>query len=1110
MITSYYELDVSPGGIPLVVYVSQYDKASRTLVFQLTSAAGELVLPTGTKAEIRGTKPDGNGFSYDAELSGTQVTVDLKEQMTAIAGKVACEIVLYTTAKELCTGNFILFVERAALDKDTLRSNSEIRQLVDVIDRTDEIIAAANKSDSARKEIQKLSSEAKTSADNAKNSETSAAESLENVNKKASEIVNVTTYADQLAAQALEKASNAENEAAEGSNTLDQLNQTVKTLQLQTDGKIDGAYTENGYLYLTSNDEIVAGPLGPFSGTGGGGSGSGGNNAVITVTNQTGWLSKTIASGDTCEVKITWSSLEDEMETGNGTMKITVNGSVKAMIDVKQGELTTDLSKYLITGSNVVKVNVSDVYGNNRTINFSISVVELSITSSFDDSTPYNGPISFSYVPVGNIKKTVYFILDGRQIGKTTTSVSGRQQSYTIRQQKHGAHMFRCYFEAEINGQIVRSNELYYEIICLETLNMTPIITSSFRETTVEQYTALHIGYTVYDPASLETDVTISVNNSVVSEQTIGRTAQDFTYRADKVGTLTIRIAVKSVYREFTVKVTKSDIEVTAETEGLVLYLSSAGRSNNEVKNKRILWKYNNIRADFQNFNYTSDGWMKDEDGTTVLRVAGDARVTIPYKIFATDCRTTGKTIEIEFATRTVMNYDSVILSCMSGGRGIELTAQKVRLKSEQSEISTQFKEEEHVRVSFVIEKKSANRLIYCYINGIMSGAIQYPAEDDFSQTNPVDISIGSNDCTMDLYCIRVYDQDLSRSQILDNWIADTQTITDMLARYRRNQVYDEYGNIVMDRLPSDLPYLVLEAEELPQYKGDKKTVSGRYVDSVNPSKSFTFTGAQLDVQGTSSQYYERKNYKGKFKKGFVMASGTTTEKYKLRDDSIPVSTFCFKADVASSEGANNVELVRLYCDACPYKTPAQKKDEKIRQGIDGFPIVIFWDDGKQTTFMGKYNFNLDKSDEEAFGFESGDESWEVSNNTSDRVLYKSADFSTDDWKNDFEARYPDTDPPYEDCTQLKEFSEWIVQTDTSAATSAALSKAVTYDGVTYTTDSKEYRLAKFKAELGRYVELDSALFYYLFTELFLMVDSRAKNMFPSFVGSEIEKEAAS
>ena len=48
-----------------------------------------------------------------------------------------------------------------------------------------------------------------------------------------------------------------------------------------------------------------------------------------------------------------------------------------------------------------------------------------------------------------------------------------------------------------------------------------------------------------------------------------------------------------------------------------------------------------------------------------------------------------------------------------------------------------------------------------------------------------------------------------------------------------------------------------------------------------------------------------------------------------------------------------------------------------MRQGIDGFPIVIFWNNGTDVIFMGKYNWNNDKSTEETFGFQEGDESWE-------------------------------------------------------------------------------------------------------------------------------------
>ena len=444
----------------------------------------------------------------------------------------------------------------------------------------------------------------------------------------------------------------------------------------------------------------------------------------------------------------------------------------------------------------------------------------------------------------------------------------------------------------------------------------------------------------------------------------------------------------------------------------------------------------------------------------------------------------------------------------MSGGRGISVTAQKALMKSEQSEISTQYKEDEHVRIAFVTEKRSENRLLFIYINGIASGVVQYPSDDDFSQLTPVDITVGSNDCTMDLYCIRIYDNDLTRYQILDNWIADTQVGNVMLERYTHNNIYDAYGEVVIAKLPADLPYMIIECDELPQYKGDKKTCSGSYVNPLTPSKGFTFTGAQIDVQGTSSQYYPRKNYKVKFKNGFIMAGGSTASKYAIDNNAIPVNTFCFKADVASSEGANNVELARLYNDACPYKTPAQVANNKVRQGIDGFPMVIFWHDtaNNVTSFLGKYNFNNDKGTEEVFGFASPDESWEIKNNTSGRVLWKSADYTGSDWLNDFEARYPDTDPAYEDPAQLAEFAAWAVSTDRTAATGDALPSSYTdCDGNVHTVDNAAYRLAKFKTEAGDYMELQSAMFYYLFTELFLMVDSRAKNAFPSFIGTGVQ-----
>ena len=919
--------------------------------------------------------------------------------------------------------------------------------------------------------------------------------------QEASDAKAIARAAESHSSEALAAAKNAKDESfnAFGDAQLavsaaQDMQQSFSNMELLLSEKVDGAFVENGYLYLTSNNEVVAGPLGPFSGTGGTG-GSSGNNAVLMVSNTSGWLSKSVAYGKKCPIQITWSSLEDEMPTGNGVMKVMVNGIVKAMLDIPQGAVTADLGSYLAVGGNAVRIQVSDAYENSRTINFNINAIEASMSSTIDSGTVFDSIITFTYVPVGAISKTVHILLDGKELATVNTTSSGRQMSYTIPAQKHGAHTLEAYFDATVNGQVIESNHLYYEIICVESLNTTPIIATSFQNGTVAQYTTLALPFTVYDPANLTAEVELAVNGNVVSRQTVDRTLQVWSYRADSAGNLALKISCGSASRTIALTVTASEMKIEAEAEGLSLYLSSAGRSNTE--DAPGAWVYKDVSAVFTDFNFTSDGWQLDEDKIPVLRVSGDARLTIPVQPFGKDFRTAGKTIEIEFATRDVMNYDAVVLSCMSGNRGISITPQLATLRSEQKEITTRYKENEHLRLSFVVEKKAANRLIYCYINGIMSGVTQYPVDDDFVQTAPVEISIGSRDATIDLYCIRIYDNDLTRHQILNNWIADTQVVETMLERYSRNNVFDAYSQIVISQLPKDLPYLVLDGTELPQYKGDVKTISGYYTDPVNGSRSFTFSGAEVDVQGTSSQYYARKNYKVKFKGGFVDPSGNTQETYKLRSDSVPTSTFTFKADVASSEGANNVELARLYDEACPFRTAPQKQDSRIRQGIDGFPIVVFWYNGETTRFLGKYNFNNDKGTAEVFGFADGDESWEILNNTSDRVLWKSDDFTGTDWQGDFEARYP---KDYADPAQLAELSAWLKSTDQSAATGGKLPVNRTFDGVLYTKDTVEYRLAKFRSEFEQHFEKDAVLFYYLFTELFLMVDSRAKNMFPTFM----------
>lgn len=840
--------------------------------------------------------------------------------------------------------------------------------------------------------------------------------------------------------------------------------------------KIDGGYAEDNELILTSGGIPVGDPIPVGSGTGGGGS-AGISCKVLAITDT---LLSTV-SGASVRIGYSFTSVyaDDGSETGDGTATYTINSQKVATEAILQGNVYFDVAKWLVVGTNTIKVTVKDSTGQSRSVAYTVEVISMSITDSYDDTQVNTGNITYRYNPVGAIAKTVHFVLDGTEIATKETTGSNRQLSQVIPAQTHGAHRLEVYMTTTVAGAEVRSNTLTHDLICVSEGNNTVIVASSFNQTTARQYDRLSIPFIIYNPAASTSAVTLSVDGVALSEQTVDRTSQKWTYRITRPGALALRIASGGVSRTFNLTVAEAAVIVEPETADLALHLASANRSNND--NNKGEWAFGDIAASLTGFNFKTNGWIS-ENGGTALRVSGDARVAIPYHVFATDFRATGKTIEFEFETRAVIDYDAVVIDCLAGGIGLRITAQEALFKSEQTTVSTRFKEEERVRVSFIVEKKTDNRLVYIYINGVLSGVAQYPNDDNFQQASPVGIMIGSNDCTVDLFNIRVYDNNLTEYQLLDNYIADIDDYDKKITVHDRNHVYTAYGDISYDATLNLVPGLIIIGE-LPTYKGDKKTVALIYTDKQRPERSFMAYNVQIDVQGTSSQYYPRKNLKLKLRNGLTMSeSGEYKDAYPLRPDGIPATVFCTKADFAESSGTHNTGMAviadKLLKDL-NILTPPQKTNDKVRTTIDGFPICIFHraTADSDIEFVGKYNFNYDKGAEETFGFAEGDESWEFCNNTSDRVLFKSADFTGTDWTNDFEARYPDDDAinaEYEAGTRkptnLMAVMEWVVSTAND-------------------TD-------KFKTGVADHFDLNNLLSYYLFTEIFAMVDQRAKNMF--------------
>ena len=774
---------------------------------------------------------------------------------------------------------------------------------------------------------------------------------------------------------------------------------------------------------------------------------------------------------------------------GKGVGTITVNDVKVLTVSVAQGNNSPiDVSKYLAVGANEVKIKVENSEGSTATLVYSITLVALDITTTFKDLfTVCTADMTFYYTPIGNGTKIIHFLMDGVEYDTKEVASSGRSQEHVIPMQSHGAHIFEVYAEVTEDNITVTSERIKRCIISVETNNVTPIIGTLFdTDSTAVQGTTIAISYLAYNPTSETSYLTRSIITADGTEyfsesRTEDRSPQTWYIQNYPVGNNTFRLSIGEYHLDLAVDVTESDIDFSPITDGLMFTFDPTGLTN---KNNANQWSDGNVTAEFTGVGFsTADGWIDDADGCTVLRLLPGGSMTIPYHVFATDKRDNGVTIEVEMATHNVRDYDSIVMSCLSGGRGFQIASQYAKLKSEQSEIGMQFKEDERVRVSFVVESKNFNRLIYIYVDGIMCGAIQYPSDDNFAQSPSTGITIGAESSGIDVYRIYMYNKGLTRNEIISNYIADRPTLNERLASYENNDLLDVSENISITKLPATLPYMVISCAELPQYKGHKKTCEITYVNPADSNKSFSASNVEIDVQGTSSAGYKKKNFKIKLQDGLTYSNNSTTsENYKLRDYSLPVNLFCLKADVASSEGANNVELVKLYNDNCPYKTDAQKADPRVRVGIDGLPMIVFWHDTSTNTtrFWGKYNFNNDKSTEVVFGLTEGCESWEIKNNTSDRVIFKKSDYSDDTWLEDFEARYPDKNKDY---TNLKRLTDWIVSTDRGAVQS---------------DEEKAARLAKFKNEFEDYFIKQPMLYYYIFTEVFLMVDNRAKNFFPS------------
>ena len=938
---------------------------------------------------------------------------------------------------------------------------------------------------------------------------------------------------------------------------------------------VDGLYYENNMLYLTANGQLLEDTAVEVIGGSGGGGGTS-STVTLKVKSEDDSTTFSVAEGKPVVVNVFFTSEEDGEPTGNGTCTISVNGATKKKLNMKQGSNPITITDILTSGENSVRLKCEDVYGNSRTLVYTITVIELVLRSTYNwtrinEKDPENPQdIQFWYSVTGLIDKKVYFEIDDQlaYVHELKAASSGKdtQQLIKTANLSHGVHKLVVYAK-DLDGTI-ESNRLTYDIMLAVDKETAPMIASDFSQKSITEGELISIPYFVYDPNDAVCNIELIISYMKEGKlEEYSRTAVEVTQKAQSwntrqypvsdevIFTISYNYGVSTVTKAHSLVVEESDLKVDAETENMSLYLTSKGRNNQETNPEHWIYKYTKgdqtieVTTAFEGFNWASNGWMLDDNNDSVLRISGDAKIHInlyPFANLDSYLKTApGKTFEFEFAIKDVSNRKTTIIDCAESREvtyteevedeegnkstvtktrtatvGITATADTAKFGSQLNEVTCNYKDNEKIRMSFVVDgnNDTSDRFVSCYLDGVLSSVYKYIATDSFNSNKL--LTIGDPGCTIDLYTIRVYDRALTAKEILDNYIADTTDVGKKLTVYTDNDIYNAEGKLDYEKVKTKIPTITFTGQ-MPTFKGDKRVVSMDFVNPFDHSKDFsTVYGGPIDVlidvQGTSSQYYVRKNWKIKLKDS---KKGISNAPYQHMDNELPATVFCIKVDYAEGTGTHNTQNANYVETLYTGKVPAQHDTPEVRTTITGFPCVIFEKATEDSVpvFSSKGNFNFDKDAEDAFGFndKSDVECWEFCNNTSGPCNFLSEINSSNNWLDDFEPRYTPYDfdalEELEDLNDLaaegkaviteaqtaeliqrrqemiarfKRMHDWVVSTDATAVDSK---------------EEKEARLSKFKSEFDNYFNLEYTLIYYIFTTVGLMVDQRAKNMFLTY-----------
>lgn len=787
----------------------------------------------------------------------------------------------------------------------------------------------------------------------------------------------VTTLSSKIGAVEQTANSNKTSIAAVGTKVAD-LEDLIGKISTDPGKTYDATYDEeyNYTLWEIENegtDEEVRTAKATFKIVGGGGGGA------TTSTLKIEYITKSpliVTTNDRAIIKYNFSGQDSSGDiVSEGTYTWKIGKQTIATGIAINGENTFDATDFISLGSQKLLLSITDDAGSLVTKSWTVQKIDIRLDSSFNDKLTYpiNEPVSFDYTPYGAISKDVHFKLDGKELTKVTTGSSGIPMAYNISAQTHGAHLLETYITAEVNGSIVESNHIYKDVIWYDSESDVPVIGCVSKDLTVKQYDTENIIYTVYDPKTETPTVTLSVDGKEISTLQLDSNTQTWQYKPTDVGSHVLTIKCRDTVKTVDVTVEKLDIDVEPVTAGLQFDFNPVGRSNNDTNRLWVCDTNEDIKMTVsENFDWENGGYQIDENGDQYFGVKAGTTATISYNLFADDARRNGKEFKFVFKTSNVAKADATFLTCQEGNIGLQMNVHEAYIKSSVKSLYVPYSEEDIIEWEFNINKDSDIPIIMSYEDGTPCRPMSYTSDYSFTQENPAPITIGCNDCDIAIYRMKAYNTSLTTKAILSNFIADARTATEMIDRFKRNQIYDENQMLTPEHLSEACPNMRIIMIEAPHFTNNKKdfvkntTVKCLYKNGDPTLDNWTFENAYHSGQGTTSNEYGASGrnidiiccFDGKnqviskipldpdYKTILTLGDGTKTEdgtgRVSLTRDSVPNGWFNIKVNIASSEMVNNAYLQARYNTYLPYKSPAQKRDPRIKNDMEFVNCVVF------------------------------------------------------------------------------------------------------------------------------------------------------------------------